>query len=348
MIKDSKLNVAVMGLNMGLYHVEAYLKNKDARLIAICDYDKPWLDFCKDKFKPDYAYTDYKEMLANKEIDAVSVCLPTYLHAEAAIAALEAGKHVLCEKPMAVNAIEAQAMHNASVKAGKKLMISQNQRFGEDAQYLKKIVDTGVFGEIYFIRTGWRRPMGGMPGPFGSRENGAVLNRNWFNEKDKGGGVLRDLGSHMIDLAMYLTGFPKLVEASANCYRKFYPDGYVPGEYIVDSEDLAAGHIKFANGMSMQLEVSFGSQIEDEVYFTEIYGTKAGVSRRNGMLKFFKTNDIGGTVEIVKSYNVDSRGTQDRFIEAVLNGTEPAVTSAQGVEVIRILDAVYASAGKIV
>ena len=348
MIRDSVLNVAVMGLNRGLDHVEAYKKNSRVRLIAICDDDKPWLDFCQNKYKPDHTFADYREMLANQDIDAVSVCLPTYLHNEATITALRSGKHVLCEKPMAVNAVEAEAMHHASQIAGKILMISHNQRFDADSQLLKKQVETGMFGDIYFIRAGWRRPMGWMPGPFGNRENGTQLNRNWFNEKDKGGGVLRDLGSHMIDLAMYLTGFPKLVEVSASCYRKFYPDGYMPGEYIVDSEDLAEGHLKFANGMSMQMEVSFGSFIEGEALFTEIYGTKAGASRRNGSLRFFKALDGGMTVDTVKSYSIEVKKPMDRFVDCLIDGTAPAVTSAQGVEVIKIIDAIYASAGKIV
>ena len=341
------LNVGVIGVNLGKGHCEAYNQNPDAKLLAICDSDKEWLDYCKEKYNVPIIYTDYKELLANPDIDAVSICLPTSLHKEATIAAFERGKHVLCEKPMALNVAVAEAMNDAAIKAGKKLMISQNQRFAEDAVYLKRLVENGTFGDIYFIRTGWRRPMGMMPGPLGKRENGAAINRNWFNEKNNGGGVLRDLGSHLIDLAMFLTGFPEHESASCSCYRKFFPDNYeeYKDKYTIDSEDLAAGHLKFKNGMSMQLEVSFGSQVESEVIFTEIYGTKAGASRRNGRIKIFRCEDNVATVEEIRGMKIPIKKSMDWFIESIINDTEVPVTGAQGIEIIKILDAVYASGG---
>lgn len=346
---DRQLNVGVIGLGgISHAHIKPYQANPRSNLMAICDIDEAWLMRQSKELNVNNAYVDYRDLLANPEVEAVSVCVPNYLHAEVVIAALEAGKHVLCEKPMAVNADEARAMKDAAEKAGKKLMISQNQRFGQDAQLLKRAVESGLFGEIYFIRTGWRRPLGMMPGPIWKRADGSIYSRNWFNEKDKGGGVLRDLGSHLIDLALYLTDFPECIEASCSCYRKFYPDERAGKDYPCDSEDLAAGHLKFDNGMSIEFEVSFGSFIEEEVVFTEIYGAKAGASRRNGEIKFFKAIDGGFTTETVRSIDIETKGPVDRFIDCVLDDTEVPVTPTQGVTVIDVLDRVYKSAGSII
>jgi len=347
-MSDTVINIGVIGLgSISSSHIPTYQKDSRVKLIAICDTEGNWLNFQKQNLKVEHAYIDYDELLANKEIDAVSICLPTYLHKEATISALKAGKHVLCEKPMAINAKEAIAMHDAAQKAGKKLMIRQNQRFEAGSQLLKKQVELGTFGDIYFIRTAWRRPLGMMPTPLTMRANNSVYSRNWFNEKDKGGGVLRDLGCHLIDLAMFLTSFPKLSDASCSCYRKFTPDIEDKSKYVFDSEDLVSAHLKFENGMSMEIEMSFGSFVEEEIIFTEIYGTKAGASRRNGKIKFFR--DINGayTNEVLRQNCYDDKDSIEAFIDCIANDTEPPVTSSQGIEIIKILDAMYKSAGNI-
>lgn len=346
---DSIINIGIIGLGaISGFHIPTYQKDSRTKLVAICDIKKNWIDFQKENLKVEYAYTDYKEMLANKEIDAISICLPTSLHKEVTIAALEAGKHVLCEKPMAICAEEAVAMHVTAQQSGKKLMIRQNQRFEAGSQLLKKQMELGTFGDIYFIRTAWRRPLGMMPTPLTVRADNSIYSRNWFNEKNKGGGVLRDLGCHLIDLAMYLTDFPRLTDVSCSCYRKFTPDIKDKDNYTFDSEDLASAHLKFENGMSMEIEMSFGSFVEEEIICTEIYGTKAGASRRNGKIKFFR--DINGayTNEVVRQNCYSDKDSIEAFIDCIINDAEPPVTSAQGIEIIKILDAMYKSAGRII
>jgi predicted dehydrogenase len=345
-MSKEKLNMGVIGLGaISSCHTSSYLENPRSNLYAICDSCETWLPDAVENLKPQKAFLNYHEMLEDPELDAVSICLPTKQHAVATIAALRAGKHVLCEKPMAINATEARAMHEAAIKSGKKLMISHNQRFEQNVQMIKRQAEVGFFGDIYFARIGWRRPLGMLPGPDVRRPNGEIYSRNWFNEKDNGGGVLRDLGSHLLDLTMYITDFPKLISADARCYRKFYPEGYVEGKTICDSEDLATAHIKFENGLTIQLEVSFGSFVEEEVVFTELYGTKGGASRRNGVLKFIKNLNGVGTVDLVKRYDFVSKTSPQRFVDAVLDDTQVPVTSEQGLRVIEILDAIYKSSG---
>ena len=343
------LNMGVIGLGgISTAHIPTYQEDKRVKLVAGCDIDKDWMDYRTNELGIK-GYADFYDLINDKNIDAVSVCLPNLFHKEATIAALEAGKHVLCEKPMAINAVEALAMHEASIKAGKKLMIRQNQRFESATQLLKKQIDAGTFGDIYHIRTAWRRPMGIMPSPLSWRTNGAEYSRNWFNEKEKGGGVLRDLGCHLLDAALYVTGFPKMVDVSCSAYRKFKADGLpADDKHTFDSEDLAVAHIKFENGMSMEFEVSFGSFIKEEVVFTDVYGTKAGGSRRNGQFSMFKSIDGAFTTETVRHCLIEGHDTSiEAFIDSIVNDTEPMVTSAQGVEIIRILDAMYESAGEI-
>ena len=344
MSQAKPLNVAVVGLGMGAGHARAFQASPRAKLVAVCDSDQRKLNWAAREFEFDRSYLRFEDLLADPQVQAISVCVPTWQHAELTLAALRAGRHVLCEKPMALNAAEAQAMHDAAQQARRVLMISQNQRFGADAQLLQRQIEAGVFGDLYHIRTGWRRPMGAMPGPIALGPDGEICDRNWFNERAKGGGVLRDLGSHLLDLALYLTGFPRCVEASCSMYRKFFPDEYAGVDYVCDSEDFAVGHLKFAGGLSLELEVSFASFIEQEVVFTELYGTRAGASRRND-LRFFHERDGAYTTEVVREFTLPTTSPQEEFVAAVLEQREPLVTSAQGVEVIRVLDMLYASAG---
>ena len=338
-----KLKLGIIGLGgISLTHIEEYLKNPRVEIVAVCDADEVWLKWKAAQLNVADYYTDYNELLKNDKVEAAIICLPNDLHCVAACAALEAGKDVLCEKPMAINAEQACIMRDTAEKTGKKLMISQNQRFGQDIQMMRSQYKEGFFGEVYFVRLAWRRPLGSMPEDLAVRENGVEYSRNWFNEKDRGGGVLRDLGSHLLDLTMYIMDFPKFVSADASCFRKFFPANY-DGSYTCDSEDLATAHLKFENGLTVQLEVSFGSMVENEVLLTEMYGTKGGASRRD-KLKFIKNINGAGTVDTVTRYDNKYKSVQTRFVDAVLDNTEVPVPADQGVAVIEILDAIYESA----
>lgn len=347
-----KLKAAVIGLGLiSGGHVQAYQDNENVELYAVCDHDKSWLAYMKDKLGNVKAYDDYHELLADPEIDIVSICLPTYLHMQASIDALLAGKHVLCEKPMALSAEEGRRMREAELKSGKKLMISHNQRFGEDIQAMRKFNKEGKYGDIYHVRLAWRRPMGLQPSPTTTRENGEVYDRNWFNEKERGGGVLRDLGSHLLDLTMHILDFPELDGAYASGYRKFHPpvSKEDEGKYKFDSEDMISGLIKMKNGVSIQLEVSFASPIDREVLLTDIYGTKMGTRRIDGVRVIKVDNDTDSftveSVDVTKMGFEPFRHPAHSFIDSVINGKPVAVPSDEGIKVLEILDALYASAG---
>lgn len=337
-----KLRCAVIGLNMGLNHVHAYLDCPDAELVAICDQDAAWLKYVQQEKGVNKAYTDFHDLLADPNIDIVSNCLPTYLHASATIEALHAGKHVLCEKPMAVNAREAEAMVAAAKTTGKKLMVSQNQRFTQKAQYLRKCVDEGFFGEIYFARVSWMRPMGGLPSPKATRATGEY-DRNWFNQREKGGGALRDLGSHMLDLSLWLMGFPAIEKATSANLSVFAPSFAHALGVEADAEDFASGLLRFVNGSAIQLTTCFVSHADADRLQYDFYGTKGG-ARLVNQSELTMYTQLHGAYAAIDPFSIDIPDgmTQPHFVHCVRDNTEPLITGAQGVCVIETLDALYA------
>ena len=339
------LNVGVIGIGIvSGGHIEQYKEYDRANLYAICDNDPEWLPDAKKINNIEKAYLDYREMLSDPKLDAVSVCVPTAQHAQVTVDALNAGKHVLCEKPMALNASEARAMKEAAEKNDRKLMISHNQRLEGNVLYLKELKDDGYFGDIYMMRIGWRRPMGILPPVFETRANGKKYNRNFFNEKDNGGGVLRDLGSHLLDLSLFITGFPTPVATVSSLYRKFFDPDVDHKIYPCDAEDMGVAQITYDNGLTMQLEFSFASQVAEDTVLTEIYGTKAGASRRGQSLKLI---EYDGKNTIIKPihYPRATKFTQRCFVDAILDNTDVPVTASEGLRVIEVLDGIYEAAG---
>ena len=351
---ERKLKAAVIGLGTICWgHLDAYRDNEHTELYAVCDIDGEWAEYVRNKYNAVKAYSDYHELLRDPEIDLVSICLPNKWHAPVTIEALDCSKHVLCEKPMAPTAADGRKMREAELRSGKKLMISHNQRFGEDVQIMKKLYEDGAFGDVYHVRIGWRRPLGHMQSPYSERENGTKYNRNWFHEKSEHGGVLRDLGSHLIDLTMHILGFPKLESAYASAYRKFKP-ALPEGEeekFVFDSEDLITGVAKFEGGLSIQMEFSFGSTVPEQKLITNIYGTRMGAERL-GFSKQLNLIRVGEgdtfTTELAKPEDFGAepfKHPAHGFIDAIVNDTEVPVPSDQGIKVLEILDALYAECG---
>lgn len=337
-----KLRVGIIGLGIGQSHYAGYSAGPHAQVVAICDRDEMWLKHCRDAWGVKHAFTKWEDLVAMDELDAVSVCLPTIFHNPVTIAALKAGKHVLCEKPMATDAAKAQAMADAAKQAGKALMISYNQRFGGDIQYLKQYVDEGHLGEIYFVRTAWRRAMGAFPQHLAMRPTGSY-SRNWFNEKKMGGGAATDLGSHVVDLAMYITGFPKVKQVVGMAYNKFLPQVLEGLGVDSDADDHSVGFVKFENGMSMQIEASYGSYIEQEKIVQAFYGTKGGAHREIGQPVKLFGRAAGSYTTTIPRIDVPATTPMAHFVGCIIEGKTPIVTPEQGVAVTRILDGIYAS-----
>lgn len=323
-------------------HIPWILKQPDAEIVAICDVNEDCCKAVKEKRGIDRIFTDYNKMLEMDEIDAIDICTPNFAHKDPAIAALKAGKHVIVEKPIARNPKEGQEMVDAAKASGKKFMVAQCYRFSADNMMLKRYIDDGAMGDMYYARVQAIRRRG-IPG--------------WgvFIDKEKqGGGPLIDIGVHILDSTLWLMGHPKPVAASGITYAKFgnRPDVLgMMGQWDYKKftvEDFAAGFIRFDNGATLTIESSFAANIERDRMSFAIMGTEGGC--QSDPLKIFR-EEHGTLVDIAPGYTpkVDMyEGEIRAFLDSIHNDTEPPVTGEQALMVMKILDGIYRSseAGK--
>lgn len=336
-----KVRVGIIGIGIGRVHLQAYKKHPKAEVLALCDVREEETKKLAEEYGVPYVFTDYKKMLEMEELDAVSVCTPNHLHMPMTVAALEAGKHVLCEKPPARNVKEVERMKEAVERTGKKYMTALVQRFSAEGSYIKQLADDGFFGEIYSAVALWRRRKG-IPG-MGS----------WFTQKAKaGGGPVIDIGVHILDLLLYIMGYPKPVSVSAETYAKFGPYGEGAGGWgtpeaggIFDVEDLANALIRLENDATILLQVSWASHIESEQLGASIQGTKAGVEWPP--LRLF-TDLNRQPVDIIPHLPPKDAffGEISHFIECILEDKEPIPNIDQAIVIQTVLDAIYKSAEK--
>lgn len=335
-----KLNVGIIGLGMGQFHIDGYKSHPGAEVVAIADTNPERLATIGDKHGISKRYLTASEMLEKEQLDVVSVCTPNKFHMPLAIEALRKGCHVLCEKPMAMNACEAREMLEEARKADRRIMINFSYRFTDQSCALKKQVETGILGDIYFGRTIWHRRRG-MPG-FGG----------WFGTKAlSGGGPLIDLGVHRLDLALWLMGYPKPTWVMGATFDPIAREIADREGKQYDVEDLAAGCIKFENGAMLMVEASWASnQQKSERMETMLYGTKGGLSQHN----------VGEGYQFEAELYLESEGCQfdmklhspgpkvlssmHHFIDSITNDKPHSATGEEGLIVMQILDAIYESA----
>ncbi len=334
----SKLKYALIGCGgcgVGKHLASYALCPDEIELYGVYDVDPARAEAAAKKHGVAHVFATYQALLADPAVDIVSVVTPNALHAPISIAALQAGKHVHVEKPIAMNAAEARAIVAAKNAAGRWCMVALNNRFTEQAQFAKRFVDEGQLGEIYHARCGWRRRRG-IPGLGG-----------WFTTKSlSGGGPVIDLGVHYFDLTLYLMGYPAPTTVSAMAYQKFGPlPDPAQGRPGMDVEDLAAGFARLAGGASVAFEFSWASNIQQETIYLELLGTRAGLSLVNGELRIF--TEVGGQVAdlIPQVRNAGAWGNSEtrHFIDCVRTGREPLAKPEEAVKMMQIIDAIYAS-----
>ena len=341
------LKVGVIGTGgISGVHLGGYSRNPNVEIYALCDINEKNLARRAEEYKVSRTFTDYREMLALPELDAVSVCTWNSAHAECAIAALRAGKHVLCEKPMALNTAQAEEMEKAAKESGKLLMIGFVRRFGNDCAVLKDFIDGGSFGDIYYAKAQYLRRKG-CPG-------------GWFGDKSRsGGGPLIDLGVHVIDLCRYLMGGPQPVSVYGATFNKLgdrrqikdargYSSTVVSQEDIFDVEDMATALIRFDNGAVLSVEGSFSLNIEKDVGNIELFGTRAGCKLDPELTIFTDMNQYLANVKLAQSTALSFDGLFDNeinhFVECIETGRPCRNPAQDGVTLMRILDGIYESA----
>ncbi len=345
----SKIKIGIIGVgSISESHIAGYLKREDCELYAFCDINKERLKEKGKKYGVTRLFTDKDEMFAScPELDAVSVCTWNCAHAECSIAALKAGKNVLCEKPMAMNAKEAEEMKKAADESGKLLMIGFVRRYGNDANIIMDFVNSGTFGDFYYGKATYLR-RAGAPG-------------GWFGDKSRsGGGPLIDIGVHVIDLSRYIAGNPKPVSVYGATFTKLGDrkelknrNGYSSADAdkendIFDVEDFATAMIRFDNGFVLSVEASFSLNIGKDVATVELMGTKAGFVLDPEVKIFTEQNGYLTNVSFDSSTALSFNGLFENeiahFIECIKNGLPCRSPAEDGVEIMKILDAIYDSA----
>ena len=342
-----KLRIGMVGAgNIAKTHLDAYKKVENAEIVAICDINPETLAETAKIYGIEKTYATEAEMLANEELDACDVVVWNCSHAECTIMALNAGKHVLCEKPMATNAKEAQEMIDAAEKNNKLLMIGFVLRFGDEARIAKDFIDHDYLGDIYYSKATYLRRHGAPGGCFTDKKRSA-------------GGPVIDLGVHVIDLTRYLMGKPKAVSVFASTENKlknrpnlkttvgWSPKGASPSDPY-DVEDFAVALIKYDGGQTTLLETSYSINGE-EVTKKELYGTKGGMNLNGADLKIYtEVNDFLADITPDTKNYIESKdmfaAEMGHFVDCALNGTECIAPAKDGLEVMKILDAIYESA----
>jgi predicted dehydrogenase len=316
----------------------------DARIVAAADPSAERLAELRDAFAIPRTYADASALFADAEVDAVYIAVPNLHHAPLATAALQAGKHVLLDKPFATSLAAAEGVAAAARASGKVFMLGMNQRFARGSQKMRQRVLAGDLGEVYHVKAFWRR------------RSGIPRIGSWFGNKAiSGGGGLLDIGVHMLDLALHLIGNFDVRTVSGVAYTKFGNRGLGDGAWGLserdqasfDVDDFASAFIRLSGGVSVQLDAGWAMHQEHaNEQDVLLYGTEAGASVIGE--KLFRNGAGRGEYEVLQSPAADVQWRHasrfHHFIDVAL-GREPAlVTIDEALAVQRILDAIYASA----
>ena len=334
------LKIGIIGLGMGRNHIKGYRMHPAASVTAIADPDGRRLEEVGDLFGIDQRYESAERMLENEHLDVVSIATPNVSHKDLTLTAFGYGCHVLCEKPMAMNAIEGREMLDAAERVGKRLMINFSFRFNPQSAALKKEVDAGTLGDIYFGRTVWHRRRG-IPAIGG-----------WFGQKNlSGGGSLIDLGVHRLDLALWLMGYPQPEWVIGNAYSPI-ADRLASEQHLdFDVEDFAAGLVKFKNGAMLEIEASWAANIkEEDLMSTRLLGSKGGLVQKNvdeGYLFdaeiFVERNGSQFNLQLSSAVSAPM-SAMEHFVECILADKPHIAGGEEGLVVMKLLDAIYESA----
>jgi len=345
-----RVGIAGAGFVTARGHIPAYRRLRNVSVEAICDPNIERARTVATEFGIPDVYADYDEMLAKTGLDLVSVGSPNRFHASQAIAALERGCHVYCEKPMALTVAEATAMADAARKAGRKLTLGLHHRYRPEALALKPMCRAGELGEIYYGRAAMMR-RSGIPG-YGSH----------FTSKElAGGGALYDIGVHILDLALYFMGFPEPLAVSGVTFAEFGPQrkklggwgaDILPGPARFDVDDLATALVRFASGAVLHLEAAwaFHGRSEERVQLVgraggaEIYPALLGQGTSLKVYQDWGDRPVDITPELPR-FDVGQQARQiEDFVAHLNDAAPPTVTADEGVILTRILAGIYRSA----
>ncbi len=315
-------------------HLPAYRRLRDIHLTAICDSDPPKLRALNERLQLEHAVSSIDELLAIDEVDAVDVCLPTALHHQTVLRCLEAGKHVLCEKPLAMTDDEVAEIIEARDRAGKVVLVGMNHRYREDSIRLKGFTEEGALGEPFYVRASWHR----------RRDD--VRADAWQYRGDRtGGGVMMDLGIHLLDLALWLCDYPEPEQVGASFWR------HRPG---IEVEDTVVASVRCEGGLRIVLDSSWQPLVpEDEEYRLDLFASEGSGRIRSSRSQPFRVfrRMHGSLVDVTpdtgrregNSY-IQSYEREIAYFAEVVSGREEAPPLEEQRALVRTLEAIRQAA----
>jgi predicted dehydrogenase len=350
----STVRVGVIGVGWaGRQHLAAYDALPGAQVVGLAGLEEPVRTALAVQYGVERHVARWEDLLEFDELDAVSVAVPTFLHAPIAIAALQRGLHVLSEKPMARNASEAESMVQAARAAGRVLDVGFNHRQRGDIQKLKDVIDAGRLGTPYYAKAWWLR-RSGIPG-----------RGSWFtNAELAGGGPLVDIGVHVLDYSLFLLGNPTVTAVSASTYDLlasagfgFNPDATktsVAGATGFDVEDLATVFMRLQDGGTLLVEASWAAhRTHGDEFGITLYGSKGGAElivenyAPSGSLRVFTDDDgVPAETRLTAEPGGGHKVVVEQFLAKIRSGRWHEHDGTATVDLARIVDACYRSAAE--
>jgi len=335
-MKNIRIGIIGTGI-IGKHHIKWYNDIKGAEIIAVCDNNKEELEKVRKEYSIPKAYTDYHDLLQNEDIDAVDVCLHTNLHRSVTIAALEAGKHVYCEKPIAGSYIDGKNMVDKAKECGKMLQIQLwNSVFLKETKAAKTIIDAGRLGKIYHARsTGYRRRGRCYVDGYGTK--------SFVQKEVAGGGALFDMGVYHIARIMYLIGMPEPERITGKVYQEIGMDPKLRKESGFNVEELALGFVTLKGNITLDIIESWAIHL-DAFEPSSIVGSEGGIR----LDPFSYHSDLDG-MQMNATFNIDTENerkynlAQRHWIEALQNRVELIPTSEVALKTMLIQEGIYLS-----
>ncbi len=340
-MKTRNLRVGIVGTGCvaRLKHMPAWQSIPEVTIACVAD-----TDITKARqFAADYhiaqVVTDYRQLTDSVDVDAVDVCTPNRLHTPIVLAALAAGKHVLCEKPLAVTPAEITHMIGTQKESGRLLMVLQNHRYRGISMAMKRWIEEGHLGHVYYARA------------WAIRRNLLPPMQSFICKRLSGGGPCMDIGVHCLDLALWLMGFPRPVAVSGCACDHLAKSSAIPGAWgqwdcdLFDVEDFACGLVRFENGTVLSLETSWLGHIpQPEEISCTILGTRAGVHWPSGTASTVRDGRLADeTIEPQPACASTHMATIRDFYDAVIRDRPSPIPAEQSLATIGILDAIYRS-----
>jgi predicted dehydrogenase len=347
-MKPLRVGLIGTGMIMRDAHMFAWPALRDAgrvELVAACDIRPEVLDAFAKQYNITKTYGDHREMLRKEDLDVVDIATPNACHAEIAINAFKAGCHVYCEKPLAPTPAEIRSMIKARDKAGKLLMTGQHLRFDGRMAAMKRYINTGILGDVYYTRAAW------------IRRRGAPVWGGFLSKKISAGGPGIDIGVHVLDLSMWMMDFPKPVSVTGIAPQKLVKQDYVVNRpdlggwrekgLVFDVEDFVAAFIRFDNGAALSLEASWLlNTVDEEVMQCSLFGTRGGADCWKSKI----VTQEHGVMRVSELANVPAPKPHAAaiiaYIDCLEKGTPVPVPPEESLVVISILDGIYKSYAK--